>query len=106
VAVLGCGIDRDYPAAHAELARRIGERGLVVSEYEQGVEPAPWRFPARNRIIALAWPPRRGAGASRAHWADFAPEDGREVMAVPGDRVGAAGRTPAPSRHARTGLTC
>ena len=25
VAVLGCGIDRDYPAAHAELARRIAE---------------------------------------------------------------------------------
>ena len=52
VAVLGCGIDRDYPAAHAELARRIRRDGLVVSEYEQGVEPAPWRFPARNRVIA------------------------------------------------------
>ena len=49
VAVLGCGIDRDYPAAHAELARRIAEHGLVVSEYEPGVEPAPWRFPARKR---------------------------------------------------------
>jgi DNA protecting protein DprA len=48
VAVLGCGIDRDYPAAHAELARRICKRGLVVSEYEPGVEPAPWRFPARK----------------------------------------------------------
>ena len=48
-AVLGCGIDRDYPAAHAELARRICERGLLVSEYEPGVEPAPWRFPARKR---------------------------------------------------------
>ncbi|MDX6388234.1 MAG: processing protein, partial [Gaiellaceae bacterium] len=53
VAVLGCGIDRDYPAAHAELARRIvAGGGLVVSEYAPGVEPAPWRFPARNRIIA------------------------------------------------------
>jgi DNA processing protein len=49
VAVLGCGIDRDYPAAHAELARRIRDRGLVVSEYEPSVEPAPWRFPARKR---------------------------------------------------------
>ena len=47
VAVLGCGIDRDYPAANAELARRIVESGgLIVSEYEPGVEPAPWRFPA------------------------------------------------------------
>jgi hypothetical protein len=49
VAVLGCGIDRDYPAAHRELARQIAETGLVVSEYALGVEPAPWRFPARNR---------------------------------------------------------
>jgi DNA protecting protein DprA len=52
VAVLGCGIDRDYPRAHAELARRIAAEGLVVSEYGPGVEPAPWRFPARNRIVA------------------------------------------------------
>ena len=52
VAVLGCGVDRDYPAAHAQLARGICETGLVVSEYAPGVEPAPWRFPARNRIIA------------------------------------------------------
>ena len=49
VAVLGCGIDRDYPAAHSDLARRIREGGLIVSEYEPGVEPAPWRFPARKR---------------------------------------------------------
>jgi DNA processing protein len=49
VAVLGCGIDRDYPASNAQLSRRIEEHGLVVSEYEPGVEPAPWRFPARKR---------------------------------------------------------
>ena len=49
VAVLGCGIDRDYPASNAALSRRIEENGLVVSEYDPGVEPAPWRFPARNR---------------------------------------------------------
>src|SRR5205823_5030377 len=34
IAVLGCGVDRDYPAVHAQLARRICERGLVVSEYK------------------------------------------------------------------------
>jgi hypothetical protein len=49
VAVLGCGIDRDYPRSHTELARRIRERGAVLSEYPPGVEPAPWRFPARKR---------------------------------------------------------
>jgi DNA processing protein len=89
VAVLGCGIDRDYPAAHRDLAGRIVERGLIVSEYEPGVEPAPWRFPARNRIIAglcaatLVVEARERSGALIT--ADFALEDGREVMVVPGE---------------------
>ena len=90
VAVLGCGIDRDYPAAHAELAGAIvAAGGLVVSEYEPGVEPAPWRFPARNRIIAglaratVVVEARERSGALIT--ADFALEDGREVLAVPGE---------------------
>ena len=90
VAVLGCGIDRDYPAAHAELARSIVDAGgLIVSEYEPGVEPAPWRFPARNRIIAglaratVVVEARERSGALIT--ADFALEDGREVLAVPGE---------------------
>ena len=89
VGVLGCGIDRDYPAVHAELARRIGERGLVVSEYAPGVEPAPWRFPARNRIISglarasVVVEAREASGALIT--ADFALEEGREVFAVPGE---------------------
>jgi len=48
VAVLGCGIDRDYPRAHAGLAAQIAAAGLIVSEYPVGVAPAPWRFPARK----------------------------------------------------------
>ena len=40
------------PGGARRARRRIAERGLVVSEYEPGIEPAPWRFPARNRIIA------------------------------------------------------
>jgi DNA processing protein len=89
VAVLGCGIDRDYPAAHANLAQAIAERSLIVSEYEPGVEPAPWRFPARNRIIAglcaatIVVEARERSGALIT--ADFALEEGREVFAVPGE---------------------
>jgi DNA processing protein len=89
VAVLGCGIDRDYPAAHAELARRIRTDGLAVAEYEPGVEPAPWRFPARNRIIAglcavtIVVEARERSGALIT--ADLAVEEGREVLAVPGE---------------------
>jgi len=93
VAVLGCGIDRDYPAAHAQLARRIAATGLVVAEYAPGVEPAPWRFPARNRIIAglcratIVVEARERSGALIT--GDLALEEGREVFAVPGE-IGSA----------------
>src|SRR4029077_3786303 len=89
VAVLGCGIDRDYPAAHAELARRIASSGLLVSEYAPGVEPAPWRFPARNRVVAglcaatVVVEARERSGALIT--ADLALEEGREVFTVPGE---------------------
>ena len=89
VGVLGCGIDRDYPAAHRELAARIRATGLTVSEYAPGVEPAPWRFPARNRIIAglsaatVVVEARDRSGALIT--ADLALEEGREVFAVPGE---------------------
>ena len=89
VGVLGCGADRDYPAAHRELSARMRETGLVVSEYAPGVEPAPWRFPARNRIIAglagatVVVEARERSGALIT--ADLALEEGREVFAVPGE---------------------
>lgn len=89
VAVLGCGVDRDYPRAHAQLATEIATTGLVVSEYPPGVEPAPWRFPARNRIVAglaqatVVVEARARSGALIT--ADLALDEGREVMAVPGE---------------------
>jgi DNA processing protein len=89
VAVLGCGIDRDYPRAHSALAAEIVGSGLVVSEYPPGVAPAPWRFPARNRIVAglavatVVVEARERSGALIT--ADLALEEGREVLAVPGE---------------------
>src|SRR5581483_9401949 len=89
VAVLGCGIDRDYPALHAELASAIAGGGLIVSEYPPGVQPAPWRFPARNRIVAglaavtVVVEARERSGALIT--ADLALEEGREILAVPGE---------------------
>jgi DNA processing protein len=89
VAVLGCGIDRDYPAAHRTLAAEIARAGLIVSEYAPGIEPAPWRFPARNRIVAglcaatVVVEARERSGALIT--CDLALEEGREVFAVPGE---------------------
>ena len=89
VAVLGCGIDRDYPRAHASLAAQIETAGLIVSEYAPGVDPAPWRFPARNRLVAglalatVVVEARERSGALIT--ADFALDEGREVLTVPGE---------------------
>ncbi|HET9243208.1 MAG TPA: DNA-processing protein DprA [Gaiella sp.] len=112
VAVLGCGVDRDYPAAHAQLARSIVDSGgLIVSEYEPGIEPAPWRFPARNRIIAglaratVVVEARERSGALIT--ADFALEDGRDVLAVPGEITSAlSAGTNSLLRQGATPATC
>lgn len=110
VAVLGCGIDRDYPASHRDLARGIAERGLIVSEYAPGVEPAPWRFPARNRIIGglagatVVVEARERSGALIT--ADLALEEGRDVLAVPGEITSALSKgTNALLRSGATPLT-
>jgi DNA processing protein len=111
VAVLGCGIDRDYPRAHAGLAAAIGQRGLIVSEYPPGVEPAPWRFPARNRIVAglaeatVVVEARERSGALIT--ADLALDEGREVMVVPGEITSQLSRgTNALLRLGATPVTC
>jgi DNA processing protein len=51
IAVIGCGMDLNYPRRNERLRRRIDAVGTVVSEYEDGVPPMPHHFPERNRII-------------------------------------------------------
>jgi DNA processing protein len=111
VAVLGCGTDRDYPRAHSALARQIAESGAIVSEYPPGVAPAPWRFPARNRIVAglsaatVVVEAREQSGALIT--ADLALEEGREVLAVPGEITSSLSHgTNALLRLGATPVTC
>lgn len=88
LAVLGCGVDIPYPRRNRALAQRIRESSVVVSEYWPGTAPAPWRFPARNRIVAgLAQAVaviEAGQRSGALITADFALELGRPVLAVPG----------------------
>ena len=72
VAVLGCGLDHVYPPENKSLYQKIIEQGALLSEYAPGTEPLPGHFPGRNRIIS-----------GSLITAEFALEQGREVMAVP-----------------------
>lgn len=88
VAVLGCGADVSYPAAHRSLWRRISEHGLVLSELPPGTGAWRWTFPARNRIMAaLAGMTIVVEAAQRSGsliTADLAADLGRDLGAVPG----------------------
>jgi len=88
VCVLGSGIDVTYPLRNARLLDRIVEVGAVVSEYPPGVPAQPFRFPARNRIVAAMSGAvvivEGAAGSGSLITADFALELGRPVYAVPG----------------------
>ncbi|MGY1823655.1 DNA-processing protein DprA [Geodermatophilus sp. SYSU D00079] len=88
IAVLACGIDRVYPAAHGALLHRIAEEGLLVSEWPPGAAPHRHRFLVRNRLIAgltrgtvvVEAAARSGAQAT----ARRAGRLGRPVLVVPG----------------------
>jgi DNA processing protein len=88
LAVLGCGPDTPYPAAHRSLWRQVVETGAVASELPPGSTPWRWSFPARNRVMAavagmtvvVEAAPRSGSLIT----ADLATELGRDLGAVPG----------------------
>jgi DNA processing protein len=52
IAVVGTGLDRVYPKRHHDLAHRIVQQGLIISEFPIGTPPLAENFPRRNRIIA------------------------------------------------------
>ena len=87
VAVLGSGLDRPTPRAHAHLAERLRAQGCLLSELPPGVPARPHHFPRRNRILAalgtmiVVVEAARRSGALIT--ARLGLELGREVWAVP-----------------------
>jgi len=88
-AVLGSGVDVVYPPEHGGLCEAVAADGVVLSEWPPGTEPLPFHFPARNRIISglsLAVVVVEAAEKSGSLiTAGCALEQGRAVMAVPGN---------------------
>ena len=88
VAVLGCGIDRIYPAEHRSLYEEIARGGLILSEYKRRARLPRGGISARNRIISglcdgtLVVECSEHSGAM--HTARHAMSQGRDLFALPG----------------------
>ncbi len=89
VGVLGSGVDIVYPPEHSGLARDLVRRGALVSELPPGTTPRPAYFPQRNRLISglsrAVVVVEASARSGSLITARLALEQGREVMAVPGN---------------------
>lgn len=98
VAVLGCGIELDYPKENKKLRRQIEENGCVITEFPIGTFPAPQNFPIRNRIIAgLCWGVvvmEGGRYSGSLITGRLAMEYNRQVYAIPGNITHSKSRAP------------
>jgi DNA processing protein len=96
VAVLGSGADVIYPAEHRDLSEAVVRSGAILSEHPPGSGPRPEHFPLRNRIISglsiavVVIEASEKSGSLIT--ARSALEQGREVMAVPGNVLSARNR--------------
>lgn len=89
IAVLGCGINVNYPKENAELRNRMlsEQKGLILSEYLPGAQPVPANFPKRNRILSgLSYGTVVAEASARSGslvTAGCALEQGKTVFCVP-----------------------
>ena len=90
IAVLGCGLDTDYPKENSGLRQQILDSGgLILSEFAPGEKPLAWHFPIRNRIISglgdalVVMEARRNSGSLIT--VQWALDQGKDVFAYPGD---------------------
>lgn len=109
VGIVGTGLDVVYPRRNRSLWRAVAERGVLFSEAPPGARAEPWRFPARNRLIAalarIVVVVESAASGGSMYTVDEAIDRGVDIWAVPGpitspvsegtNRLIAEGATPA-----------
>ncbi|MBR2498545.1 MAG: DNA-processing protein DprA [Clostridia bacterium] len=87
ISVIAGGLDNLYPKQHFDLVEKVSEKGLVVSEYPPQVEPRPFMFPVRNRLIsALSIGVLIVSGGMKSgtlYTAEYAEEYGKDLFVVP-----------------------
>lgn len=87
IAVLGCGIDRNYPTGSRELKEKITENGLLLTEYFPGTPPYGTNFPVRNRILIgiskALLVTEAGIDSGCMVTANLACEQGKSVFCIP-----------------------
>lgn len=89
LAVLGGGLSRLYPSKNRKMADEILKKGALISEYPMEMEPRPEYFPLRNRLISglsqAVLVVEAGEKSGALITADTALEQGRDVLAIPGN---------------------
>jgi DNA processing protein len=90
MAVLPSPIQQIAPSGHTQLARRIVEQGgALISEYPDGMPPLRQNFVVRNRLVAgfcdALLVTEAALKSGSLHTARFALEQGKDVLAVPGN---------------------
>ena len=90
IAVLPSGLDSIYPSSHRQLAKRILETGgALISEYELGMPALKHNFIERNRLVSGISDgvliPEAALKSGTLHTANFALDQGKTIMAVPGN---------------------
>ncbi len=89
VAVLGHGLDQCYPAHHEKLFKEIGQKGLLITEFNLGDKPLGYHFPMRNRLISglsdglLVVEARKKSGSLIT--VNHALDQGKNVYVIPGE---------------------
>lgn len=89
--ILGCGIDKVYPKSNRRVFEGMynSQKAVVVSEYAPGIEPLPFNFPFRNRIISgislatIVIEAKKHSGTLIT--ASHAINQGKDVFAIPGN---------------------